>query len=326
MGALILRLSARHGRATEYRRLGGEPLGVGRGFGNGLIVPDAYLGAEQFRIVPEADALWLEVLDRTNPLRLNGVLRREYRIPLAPGDRIDVGHSVFTLLDEHTPVPVARSLAASPWERLGDWRPGVSMFLLLLLAALTGWLDFLKTAEEPQWDQLLFGALSLCGSVMMWAVTWAALGHLMRHQAEFWAQLALAAAVALAWLAAMELSGYIAYAFAVDAGFFIEAASWVLSAVLGFLLLHGALHLATHLRHPGLAALSATLAAYALLGLSDFSTRDDFVAQPQPATVLRAPFAKRQAGRDYEPFDADIAALFAGLPREDGDQESVESK
>ena len=326
MGALILRLSARHGRATEYRRLGGEPLGVGRGFGNALIVPDAYLGAEQFRIVPEDDAFWLEVLDRTNPLRLNGVLRSEYRIALAAGDRIDVGHSVFTLLDENTPVPAARSLAASPWERLGDWRPAVSMFLLLLLATLTGWLDFLKTVEEPQWDQLLFGALSLCGSVMTWAVTWAALGHLLRHHAEFWAQLALAAAVALVWLAAMELSGYIAYAFAADAGFFVEVSSWVLSAVLSYLLLHGALSLATHLRHPGLAALSATLAAYALLGLSDFSTRDDFVAQPQPATVLRAPFAKRLEGRDYQSFDTEVAALFAGLPGEEDDQEPVESK
>lgn len=326
MGALILRLSARHGRATEYRRLGGEPLGVGRGFGNGLIVPDAYLGAEQFRIVPGEDAFWLEVLDRTNPLRLNGVLRPEDRIRLAAGDRIEVGHSVFTLLDENTPVPAARSLAASPWERFGDWRPGVSMLLLFLLAILTGWLDFLKTVEEPQWDQLLFGALSLCGSVMTWAVTWAALGHLLRHHAEFWAQLALAAAVALVWLAAMELSGYLAYAFAADAGFFVEVSSWVLTAALSYLLLHGALSLATQLRHPGLAALSATLAAYALLGLSDFSTRDDFVAQPQPATVLRAPFAKRLPGRDYQPFDADVAALFADLSGEEDDQESVESK
>lgn len=317
MGALILRVSGRHGRGVEFHRIAEEGVSVGRGLGNALIVPDPYLGAEQFRLLPEGDEVWLEVRDRTNPLRVNGRVRTEDRIALRAGDRIETGRSLFTVLDAAAQVPPALSLAASPWERLGSWRAAVALVLVLTSAALAAGIDYLKSTGAPQWDELSLTGLSLAGLAMTWASLWSAIAVLLRRHADFWAHLALAAAAGMVWFGGMELSAYLGYAFADDAASVIASAGWSVGAVLMFLLLSGALETSTPLRHPWLAAAAATIAAYSLMGLQDMAERDDFSAQPQPMTVLRAPFAKVRDGLDYASFDAGVAALFAELPDED---------
>ena len=315
MGALILRVSARHGRGVEFHRIAPEGMTVGRGLGNTLILPDPYLGAEQFRLTPAEDALWLERRDRTNPLRVNGVARAEERVALRPGDRIETGRSVFTVLDAEAAVPPALSLDASPWERLGVWRAPIALALVLLAAVLVAGLDHLRSTGAPQWDELALSGFTVAGLSMAWAAFWSALAAMLRQHADFWAHLALAAAAGMVWFGGAEASTYVAYA--ADAAAFISTVSWWLGGVLMFLLLWSALELATPLPNAFLAACAATFAAHTLMALQDVAERDDFVAQPQPVTVLRAPFAKLRPGLDYEAFDAGVGALFAGLPEED---------
>lgn len=317
MGALILRVSARHGRAVEFHRIPPEGFSVGRGLGNALIVPDPYLGAEQFRLWQEEGSVWLEVLDHTNPLSVNGIVRTDLRLELRAGDRIETGRSVFTLLDAQTPVPPALSLAASPWERLGAWRAPLALLLVLMAAAVIAGIDFLKTTGDPQWDELALSAFSVAGLSMGWAAFWAGLSGVLRRHADFWAHLAMAAAAGMLWYGGMELSAYLAYAFAGDAAFVIASVGWVLGAALMFLMLASAAAIATPIRQAWTAALGATLGAYALMGLQDLAERNDFSPQPQPVTVLRAPFAKVRPGLDYPSFDARVSALFASLPEED---------
>jgi hypothetical protein len=317
MGALILRVSARHGRGVEFHRITPEGITVGRGLGNTLILPDPYLGAEQFRLAPAEDALWLELRDRTNPLRVNGVARAEERLALRPGDRIETGRSVFTVLDAGAAVPPALSLDASPWERLGFWRAPIALALVVLAAVLVAGLDYLRSTGAPQWDELALSGFTVAGLSMGWAAFWSALAAMLRQHADFWAHLALAAAAGIVWFGGAEAGAYVAYAFAADAAAFISTVSWWLGGVLMILLLWGALELATPLRNVFLAACAATFAAQTLMALQDVAERDDFVAQPQPVTVLRAPFAKLRPGLDYEAFDAGVGALFAGLPEED---------
>jgi len=317
VGALILRLSARYGRGVEFHRIAPEGLSVGRGLGNTLIVPDPYLGAEQFRLDYEGNVLWLEVLDRTNPCHVNGVIRSESRLPLQPGDRVETGRSVFTVLAADAAVPPALSLAASPWERLGNWRAPIALVLVLAGAVVVAGIDFLKSTGEAQWDELALAGLTVAGLSMSWAAFWSALAAISRRHADFWAHLALASATSAFWFGGMEATTYLSYALASDAPAVIFVTGWVLGALLMYLLLWNALELATPLRHPALAAFAATAAVYALMGLQELAERDEFTAQPQPVTVLRAPFAKLRAGLDYDSFDAGVAELFAALPEED---------
>lgn len=317
MGALILRVSARHGRAVEFHRIPPEGFSVGRGLGNALIVPDPYLGAEQFRLLQEEERVLLEVLDHTNPLSVNGLVRTESRMELRAGDRIETGRSVFTLLDTQTPLPPALSLAASPWERLGQWRAPLALSLVLVAAAVIAGIDFLKSTGTPQWDELALSGLSVVGLSTMWAAFWAGLSGILRHHADFWVHFAMAGAAGMLWYGGLEVSSYLAYAFADDAALVLASVGWLLGALMMFLMAAGALALATPLRQPWLAALGATIGAFGLMGLQDFAERNDFSPQPQPVTVLRAPFAKPRPGLDYPSFDARVSALFASLPEED---------
>ena len=146
---------------------------------------------------------------------------------------------------------------------------------------------------------------------------WSGVSGVLRRHADFWVHLALAAAAGTLWFGGMEASVYLAYAFAADAAMVIDVVGWLLGAVLMFLLLANALHIATSVRHPLLAALGATIGAYALMVLQDYSELADFTPQPKPMTVLRAPFAKLRDGVDYEAFDAGGAGLFASPPEDD---------
>ena len=238
-----------------------------------------------------------------------------WQILLRPG--VETGRSVFTVLAADTAVPPALSLAASPWERLGNWRAPIALVLVLAGAVVVAGIDFLKSTGEAQWDELALAGLTVAGLSMSWAAFWSALAAISRRHADFWAHLALASATSAFWFGGMEATTYLSYALASDAPAVIFVTGWVLGALLMYLLLWNALELATPLRHPALAAFAATAAVYALMGLQELAERDEFTAQPQPVTVLRAPFAKLRAGLDYDSFDAGVAELFAALPEED---------
>ncbi len=311
MAALILRIAARQGRAAEYRRFESGEVSVGRGFSNGLIVPDPYLGARQFRILHEDGSLWLEVLDRSNPLRVNGRLRSETRVPLAAGDEIAIGRSRFTVLREDTPVAPVRRLADSRWERLGAWRPLLALLLLLAAGLCSAWLDFLLSFTPPVWQDLLFSVLFMGAVAVGWTAVWSVLARLIRHESQFWALLALSSALLVFVLLAASLINYAAYATAMDLA--VALADWSLAALLLFVLIWGSLRLATRIPLPALAALLATLGPLGLLYALDRAEQDEFSAQPEPETLLLAPFAKRQQGFSFDDYDRELSTLFEEL-------------
>lgn len=311
MAALILRIAARQGRAAEYRRFESGAVSVGRGFTNELIVADPYLGARQLCIHSEDGGLWLEVLDRSNPLRVNGRVRAETRLPLAAGDEIAVGRSRFTVLREDTPVAPARRLADSRWERLGAWRPALALLLLAVAGLCSAGLDYLASFSEPVWQDLLFSSLFLCGLSVGWTALWSILARLIRHEAQFWELLALSAALTLLTLFAAVLINYASYATGMALA--IAVADWVLAALLLFLLLWGSLRLATRVPLPAVAALLATLGPLGLLYALDEAGQEEFSAQPEPETLLLAPFAKRQQGFVFDDYDRELSTLFEEL-------------
>lgn len=311
MAALILRIAARQGRAAEYRRFESGEVSVGRGFTNELIVPDPYLGARQFRILREDGGLWLEVLDRSNPLRVNGRVRVETRLPLAAGDEIDVGRSRFTVLREDTPVVPARRLADSRWERLGGWRPAVALLLLAATGVCAAWMDYLDSFSTPVWQDLLFSGLFMGALAIGWSAFWSVLARLVRHESQFWALLALSTALTLLTLFSAVSINYASYATGMDMA--IAVADWILAGLLLFLLIRGSLQLATRIPLPSLAALLATIGPLGLLYALDQAGQDEFSAQPEPETLLMAPFAKRQPGLAFDDYDRELSALFEEL-------------
>lgn len=314
MAALILRITGRGTRTPEFRRFEGGCVRVGRGLDNELILPDPYLGAEQFRILREDGALWLELRDRTNPLRVNGRPCGSGRCALSPGDEITVGHTTLTVLLADTPVAPARALSESAWMQPARWQAPAALLLLLATTLCSALLDFLDSVETIEWVDVLAGGLYVAAIPLVWASAWAALGRLTRHQAHFWAQLALASVFVLLAMCETLAVAYLAYATGVET--LLELADWAFTALLLFVLLWGSLRLATGLARPWLAALPAAVLPLALLAVFEHAGSEAFSPQPQADTLLLAPFAKLRDGMSLEAYDAALGELFEDLAAE----------
>jgi hypothetical protein len=312
VATLIVRAGPRHARGGgESRRLAEGALGIGRAPGNDLVLADPYVGAAQFRLSRAGEDVVLEVLDRTNPVRVNGQRRDEATLTLASGDEIEIGHSLVTVLREDAVVAPTRVLPSTWWARLGSWRPAAAALALLAAAGTSLWVDFLATVDTPRWDELLSGTLTLATVLLGWAALWAVVGRSVRQQAHFAGHLALACAVVLAGFALSALIEYGLYA--LDAARFAEALDWAGGAALLFLLCYGEFRLATHLRRPAIAAVAAVLLPLATLAIFEQAAREDYDPQPQALTLLGPPFAKLAEGRSAEDHDELLAGLFEEL-------------
>jgi hypothetical protein len=312
MAALIVRAGPRHARgAMERVRLEDGVLDIGRAPGNALVLADPFVGPAQFRLHYRDGSIRLEVLDRTNPVRLNGRRCDDATLVLASGDEVEVGHSVVAVLRADTPVTPARVLPSTWWARIGAWRPFAAALLLAGAGAASIGLDFIATVDAPRWDELASGTLKLMLVLAGWAALWAFIGRAVRQQAHFAGHLALVCAVVLAGFALTALTEYGLYAF--DAAHFAEACDWGGGAVLLFALVYGEYRLATHLRQPVPAALVTVALPLALLAAFEWAARGDFDEQPAALTLLSPPFAKLVEGRSPEDYDEVLAGLFADV-------------
>jgi len=314
MDALVLRVAARHGRGAEFHRFDGAAVRVGRGLDNDLVVPDPYVGAEQFRFRREGGAILLDVLDDTNPVHLNGSPCRGTGNPLVPGDRVAAGHTVFEILLAGSPVPPARRLPVTRWARLGAWRPALAV-LMLVVAALAALLyDYLDTYETPEWGVLASGSLALVLVMLGWAGLWAIVGRLLRNETHFSTQLFASALVTLLTMELTLAAPYVAYATGIE--FVVGAVRWVLSPLLCFALVWVNLRYATNLRHPGPAAACAVALLLLLVHGLEWMRAEPFSPYPVTETLLRPPFAKLQEGVSLDVHQARLEGLFAAMKQE----------
>ena len=314
MEALVLRVGPRHGRGVYHRRFDGAAMTIGRALHNDLIVSDPYLGATQFRLLHADGTLVLEILDRTNPVAVNGAVRDEAVLAIAPGDEIAVGQSVFSVLPEDSPVPRTRPMSTTLWARLGAWRPVVAVVMLLLTLLVALYVDYLDTVETIEWGELLTGPVFLGLLIVGWAALWAVVGRVLRHQPQFFSQLFVSALITLltmqTTLGAAHLSYAVGFARAVD------IADWSASALFSFALLYFNLRFATSLRRPAITAALSVALLLALLYGFEKAGEEEFIPYPVAEPLLRAPFLKLRDGLSFDAYEQRLSELFLELREE----------
>lgn len=318
MDALVLRIGPRHGRGAEYHKFAGSHVEIGRGYHNDLIVADPYLGPGQFRIVRTDGEMFLEILDETNPVLVNGRRCQVARKPLAAGDELTVGHTTIGVFLESTLVPETRLMRATFWSRLGRWQPPAALAVLILTGLCALWVDYLDTVEEIDWPSLLSGPVFLVMIIIGWAMAWATVGRVLRSQPRFFGHLVASAAVTLLTMQVTLLAPYAAYA----TGFprVVAALDWGLSALLSGILVYVNLRLATHLQRPALAAAVFIGLLFVLAYGVEWLGEEQFLPYPADETLLKPPFAKLRASLELDEYEGSIEALIARLAAEgDGD-------
>lgn len=196
--ALILEvLDAHTGEVRDRHRLGTEPLAIGRGYDNDVILDDPYVDATHARVgVDGAGIAVIEDLGSVNGLVAPDGTRAS-RLTVYPGTALRVGRTYLRLQDSATPLPPALPDAHPPNRRwspawLGAWWGQLG--LTAAVAGVLGWWAWLGTWTKHGASEAVAGLLSLLVLLAIWAGIWSIASRMVTHRFRFLAHLAVAAA------------------------------------------------------------------------------------------------------------------------------------
>ncbi len=233
---VILEVEHPNGSRT-WHRVGTQPLTLGRGFSNDIILHDPYADARHARVRrDESGALALEDLGSVNGLVVNAE-RLHGTVGLQPGTEIRVGRTTLrihdpdevvpaALLDE-TPtarqvehaMPHAGSPAQAAHVRLHTPppRPLASRLVATALAATAalamGFNMWLGSAERASGSSAVSTALGFILLAVVWAAIWAAIGRVAIHRFSFALHLAVVSAAFLVLLAIITVQDWLNFLF-----------------------------------------------------------------------------------------------------------------
>jgi hypothetical protein len=250
--ALILEIRDARGHLT-WRRLDGDPLTLGRGLSNDVILDDPYVDGRHARLARDEAGAWTIVdLGSVNGVVADGA-RATTPTAVCAGTEVRIGHTLLRFRDSDEPVPAAlvddRAPAPSPTAVLAaesvvsrshtdaaTGRPRVVAAVLdaargrlvvvgamLAAFALNAWLS--DTTRAPGGSVFAL-VLSLGAFLSVWAVAWAAATRRADRRFHFLGHLAVVSAALLLALVVTEVKEWLSFLFpgaTVVAVFFVLA-------------------------------------------------------------------------------------------------------
>ncbi len=302
MGSLVVQITGKNQRAQDYARSIGPTLKIGRSFANDLVLTDPYVAPEQIRCEKHHDRWLLSILDRTNPVLLNGTPVLDDTVAVRSGDRLMVGRTELAIFSDDHSVDATRKLAAR-WltpERIGPWR---ACAVLLGVALFDVVAEFLQSSVDLEWKDYLYGGLFSAAVIVAWAGAWAIAGRVLRHHSQFFAQLLMVSLVSLGCSVVFPIVDYLG--FWTSSVTITRAAYYVVGVAALTVLLKWNLVLATNVRNTGIAAFFVSASVIGLGFAASQYTADEFEPEPDYAGVVKPPFAHLSSDRSIEAFMAD---------------------
>jgi pSer/pThr/pTyr-binding forkhead associated (FHA) protein len=227
---VILEIIHANGARTLHR-VGAQPLTLGRGFSNDIIVDDPYIDARHARLTRDADfGLMLEDLGTVNGFVANAI-RQHGSIALHAGDAVRVGRTTLRVHDPNEAVVPAlpdkvmatpASGATAPWGHvrheptprprwLGTNRRSAFIVAAATIAvALNIWLS---TADGSGLSDVFSLTLGLVLIAAAWAAIWAVVGRAVVHRFDFAGHFAIVSLVFIAALAVVVVQEWMNFLF-----------------------------------------------------------------------------------------------------------------
>lgn len=194
--ALILEVfDVRTGEVRARQRLGTEPLTIGRGYDNDVILDDPYVDAAHARIeVDEAGAAVIEDLGSVNGLVAPDGTHQS-RWAVRPGTELRIGRTRLRVQDSTAPLPPALPDARSPRRRwlpswLGAWWGQLAF--VAAVATVLGWWTWLGTWTRHGGSEAVAATLGLLVLLVIWAGVWSVASRIIAQRFRFLAHLAVA--------------------------------------------------------------------------------------------------------------------------------------
>ena len=213
--ALIVELLGAQGEVRFRCALGDDPLTIGRGLDNDVVLDDPYADVRHARVVRGEDgAPVLEDLGSVNALAGPDGARAS-RIVLGRDVEVRVGRTRLRFRDADAPLPPA--LPDQPAERLRIpiWltRPWGQLAVCAgaaLLAAWDAWADSYRGSGASAGFQAALGVAVL---LFAWAGIWAAVGRVAVHRARFLAHVALVSGIVIVVAVEGRFGGWVTFLF-----------------------------------------------------------------------------------------------------------------
>ena len=311
MAKLIIQISGRHGRNTELIKSSGEKLLVGRGLTNDIVVSDPYVAPQQIQLYQDGAQWKVKVLERTNPVMINGEPLSDDTAFVSSGDNITIGRTHLGLFSEDHPVEATRKLVLSNWLYQGKYRFFLLVMLLIIVCLLQLFSGYQSLSATVKWGELISEALLVAFVILCWAGFWALIGRLLRHQPHFFAQLfftTLIFGVLIAGGTLHEYAEYMSNSTAVG-----KIVLWAFSFFAFTVLLKFNLTYASNLRNT--TVISMMFNGCLILFIYGFSSIGDreFSNSPQYTMVVKPPFAQVISNQSIDDYLRDYEAQFSDL-------------
>jgi len=303
METIVMQLSVKHGRIPELVRSRQQPITLGRALDNDAVVSDPYVAPHLLRFEKEADQWFAQVLDKHNPVLLNGEAIGEERIQLKSGDRMTIGRTHINIYAANHAVEDTRKLMLSNSLFQGKLGLFIAFAVLVMVTALDGFVDFIQLSVTGQWQQYVDSALMGGLTVIIWAGFWSIMGRLFRHHQQFSLQLLATSLLMCALVFLAPLPAYLEYL--TSSLRVSEVSGYLLAFIFITSLLRYNLVLATHVENSWRVAAGLSIAIIGFTYLISNLENDGFSYSAEYSKVLKPPFAARSTAKNLdEYFDA----------------------
>ncbi len=314
---LVIEIGGRHNRMSELVRSHREELTLGRAYDNDVVLKDPYIGARQLYFYKKEDLWFLQVLDNTNPVLINGQPVSENSVVINSGDQLTVGRSNLSLYSSDQAVEPARKLWLASWLH----KNSIGVFtLILILAAVClfdGFYEYIQYSKTHEWKEYVIDALVGGLAIVIWSACWALVGRLIRHQPHFNQHLLASTAVFAGSIIVYPLVDYLEY----WSGSLVlsEIANYLIALIVLIFLLKFNLFFSTNIRKTtSVSVIVSFLMVGFIYGITLFE-RNDFEHYPVYSQVLKPPFAHFATNVSPENFLAELDKKMASIDISDDD-------
>ena len=282
---LIIEQLARNGRATQRDYFQQTSITIGRAYDNDLVIDEPHVSPHH------AELQWVQGEWQLHDLSsINGIqVHKGNLIPLTPLTEVTIGKQRLRFATADTAVADARPLGDEMGlpRRLG--KPWVAISLLLLFSAWSVLEQYLRQIEEYEPVMFWDGLFSVIPTMLVLVGFWAVMGRLLKHEPKFFTHLGLWCTAALIVSIASPLFEWISYN--LQTKLFTDYADSLLTFVVGLVLIHFTLRLATQLRNRTTWIAAATVCGLILVGdwVDSQRWQDEFSAYPDYNGIVQPP-------------------------------------
>ncbi len=320
MDSMIIQVGPKSGQLANTLKCDDVIFNIGRSFKNDLVLSDPFLAPNQLRLRKKRNDWYIDVLDNTNPVFVNGKVLRHSQVKIQSGDWVTVGRTVLRFFADEHAVQETRKLAFSNFYHLSIWQLLFPILLITLaVSGITILAEWLESYSEIDWERMLSTVLYVQFFIVVWAFIWAIVGKLLRHQNQFIIQFTGTSLVFLLASVVEIIFGPISYI--TNSQTLETILNWSLGFFTMAILLYFNYSIATNLRKPLRAACLMSGAILAFFYGIYYFEYDSYDRRADYMNNLQPPMFKFQSDLSLDDYLSSQEELFELVEFEDEEDE-----